>query len=380
MTFDDIVEKATKCIKSQTQIGNETNPRFLAFTAPSSICSEKVRCVLSFKQIDYINYNVDLFSFENYHPNYVEMRALGWNGGSLVGDHDWTGSTSAASFGFDPLVVPTLVDMKEKRVVVDSKKIIEYIEKVIPNPSLYNQSHNKLIEKHVDLVDDTPHAGILYGGDPDNDFLPPILKYALFGVNALQQKSLNKWLNDKSLPASIAHFYEAKLKKCKNVGHTIQNDPEKLRKGIQETRRILAELDRDLEKSKGTWICDNCFTMADLVWHVSLLRLLTFGCGYLTEPMPRVEAYRDRLLSHPRLKTATYTWPGFIPSPNLTTLLWKEGTLAQVERNRALIVLLGFKGGLFLGVKELVKYVLSGTSGVVSLGVIATILAYKRWE
>ena len=51
--------------------------------------------------------------------------------------------------------------MKEKRVVVDSKKIIEYIEKVIPNPSLYEESHNKLIEKHVDLVDDTPHAGIL---------------------------------------------------------------------------------------------------------------------------------------------------------------------------------------------------------------------------
>ena len=119
MTFDDVVEIATKCIKSQTQIGNETNPRFLAFTASSSICSEKVRCVLSFKQIDYINYNVDLYSFGNYHPNYVEMRALGWNGGSLVGDHDWTGSTSAASFGFDPLVVPTLVDMKEKRVVVD---------------------------------------------------------------------------------------------------------------------------------------------------------------------------------------------------------------------------------------------------------------------
>ena len=79
---------------------------------------------------------------------------------------------------------------------------------------------------------------------------------------------------DKSLPASIAHFYEAKLKKCKNVGHIIQNDQEKLRKGIQETRRILDELDRDLEKSKGTWICDNCFTMAELVWHVSLLRFV----------------------------------------------------------------------------------------------------------
>ena len=264
MSFDQIVRKATKCIRSQHQIGLESNPRFLAFTAPSSICSEKVRCVLSFKQVSYISYNVDLFSFENYHPDYVQMRTLGWSGGALVGDHEWTGSTSATTFGFDPLVVPTLVDMKEKRVVVDSKKIIEYIEKVVPNPSLCKEPDNELIDKHIALVDDTPHAGLLYGGDPDNDFLPPVLKYAIFGVNALQQESLKKWLSNKNLPSSLTHFYEAKLKKCIKVGHILQNHPNKLRKGIQETKKILTELDRDLEKSNGKWICDDCFTMADL--------------------------------------------------------------------------------------------------------------------
>ena len=279
MSFDKVVEKATKCIKSRQQIGPEANPRFLAFTAPSSICSEKVRCALSFKKIPYISYNVDFFTFENYQPEYVEMRTLGWTGGSLIGDHEWTGSTSAASFGFDPLVVPTLVDMKEKKVVVDSKRIIEYIDEVVPNPSLYHESYMALIEKHVKLVDDTPHAGILYGGDPDYDFFPPVLKYALFGMNDIQQKSLNKWLNDKNLPTSLKHFYEAKLKKSKNVGHIIQQEPNKLRKGIQETRKILSELDNDLANSTGAWICNDNFTMADLVWHVSLLRFLTFGCG-----------------------------------------------------------------------------------------------------
>ena len=115
--------------------------------------------------------------------------------------------------------------------------------------------------------------------------------------------------------------------------------------------------------------------MADLVWHVSLLRLLTVGCYYLTESMPRVEAYKERLLSHPMLKSATYTWPGYIPSPHLTKLLQKEGSLALVERNRAIIVLMGFQGGIVLGLQELVKYALGGWHAVVSLGITAAILA-----
>ena len=182
MSFEEIVEKAKKCIKTREQIGSERSPRFLAFTAPSSICSEKVRSTLAIKGIPYIHYSVDLFSFENYQPAYVQMRALGWTGGDLVGEHEWTGSTSAAKFGFDPLVVPTLVDMKDKRVVVDSARIVKYIDDALPNPSLYDDTYGDLIQKHISLVDDTPHAGLLYGGDPDKDFLPPVLKNAIFGL------------------------------------------------------------------------------------------------------------------------------------------------------------------------------------------------------
>ena len=117
--------------------------------------------------------------------------------------------------------------------------------------------------------------------------------------------------------------------------------------------------------------------MADLVWHVSLLRFLTFGCSYLTETMPRVEAYRDRLLSHPLLKAATYTWPGFIPSPHLTALLKKEGSFVLAERNRALVVLLGLSGGLFLGLKELIKYLFEGWHGGVIWGILILIFSYS---
>ena len=79
------------------------------------------------------------------------------------------------------------------------------------------------------------------------------------------------------------------------------------------------------------------------------------------------------VFSHPILKEATYTWPGFIPSPYLTPLLQKEASLIKVERNRLLVVLTGFVGGgVRLGAWELVKYLTTGTLAkmyVVILGV-----------
>jgi hypothetical protein len=61
---------------------------------------------------------------ENYKPDYVRMRLLGKpEGKALVGtdDHD--------TKGFDPAVVPTLIDLKTKRVVADSVNICKYIGK-----------------------------------------------------------------------------------------------------------------------------------------------------------------------------------------------------------------------------------------------------------
>ena len=54
-----------------------SKPRFESYHAPSSVCSEKVRCVLLYKGVDFVAYDVDLMSEENYEPEYVAMRNLG---------------------------------------------------------------------------------------------------------------------------------------------------------------------------------------------------------------------------------------------------------------------------------------------------------------
>ena len=135
--FDSIVAAGRKCIKTRSVVGKNSNPRFESFHAPASICSEKVRCALFIKGIDFIAYDVDISTQENYQPAYVAMRNLGRGNQSLVGEHAWTGSTSAEEMGFGPLVVPTLVDNLKKKVIVDSKKILNYIDQEIQTPSLH---------------------------------------------------------------------------------------------------------------------------------------------------------------------------------------------------------------------------------------------------
>ena len=197
--FASIVAAGRKCIKASRVIGNSSSPRFECFHAPSSICSEKVRCTLFIKGVDFIAYDVDLTTQENYQPAYVAMRNLGRGTQSLVGEHAWTGSTSADGMGFDPLVVPTLVDNLKRKVIVDSKKIMDYLDQEIPSPPLYPKVCTDMIVKHVKLVDETPHAGLLYGGDPDNDTKPAFIKQFTSSLVSTQTASLEFRLNDGTL-------------------------------------------------------------------------------------------------------------------------------------------------------------------------------------
>ena len=90
------------------------------------------------------------------------------------------------------------------------------------------------------------------------------------------------------VPQELRPLYEAKLKKNGMVQKTITSKPEVLRNSMSVTKKYLKELNEDLKKSEGPWICGNTLTMADIAWHVSLLRFVTFGCDYLYQDLPEV--------------------------------------------------------------------------------------------
>ena len=64
------------------------------------------------------------------------------------------------------------------------------------------------------------------------------------------------------------------------------------------------------------------------------------------------------------MKTATYKWPGFFPSPNLTPLLREEVSLMAAEMNQVRVVMISYVGGgVVAGTTELVKYLFNGVVG-----------------
>ena len=79
----------------------------------------------------------------------------------------------------------------------------------------------------------------------------------------------------------------------------------------------------------------------------------------------------ERILGHQTMKMATYTWPGYLPSPNLTALLNNEVSLLAAEKNQIKLVLLSFiGGGVSLGTSELMKYIFNGMAARTGVAVL----------
>ena len=69
--------------------------------------------------------------------------------------------------------------------------------------------------------------------------------------------------------------------------------------------------------------------MADLAWHVSLLRLLMFGFSSLYQDLPHTVAYTERILAHSTLKQVSTVFmaqhhtdqlPGYLHLARLSSL------------------------------------------------------------
>ena len=75
----------------------------------------------------------------NYRPGYVRLRLQG--APNLQYAEGYTGQSSVTTEGFDPCVVPTLVDHEKACVVIDSARICNYLDREVDSdPVLMNLS------------------------------------------------------------------------------------------------------------------------------------------------------------------------------------------------------------------------------------------------
>lgn len=301
------------------------SPRFELYHMFLSLCSYKLRTTLAEKEAAYFSHDVDIFppEIQNYYPEYVKLRLEGREDktGDLVSGY--TGRSSAETEGFDPCVVPTLVDHEAGLVVANSKRICIYLDSVLDTGTkLLPDDLKDEIVRQMDIVDRTPHVAALYGAHPDEDVRPAFLRDFMLVVHdqkiAKCQENMALAGDDPELIAA----YEHKIAKEAAAKQFVRTEAD-MREAIQEFRDIIAQLDKDLEATGGEWLFGDRFTLADVFWACSLYRMRWLGLGYIFESedspqySPRVSAYCRRLMERPSFRSSVIDWPMHPPSEHM---------------------------------------------------------------
>jgi 2,5-dichlorohydroquinone reductive dechlorinase len=345
LSFSDLVQHANEALEvpPETHFANGSGkPRFEAYFATFSVCSHKVRAVLAEKKIPHIAHVMRLFARadsipDNYLPGYVRMRLQGAPDARLVGAY--TGQSSVESEGFDPCVVPTLVDHLHQRVVVDSAVICEYLDREAEQGQLLVPAAlSSEISRQIKLVDQAPHVAVLYGKNPHGDTRPESIAKPIEGVHDRKiayLKAAKAMVPDE--PALIA-AYNAKIKKEESAKGFIYERDQMLDAHLRMREHVSA-LQQQLATHSGTWVLGDTYTMADIMWSVSLFRLKWLGLGHLWEAdsaNARVAQYVEQAFMRPSFRQAVIDFPmSTPPTPHIETSanyaqnlhrLWREST------------------------------------------------------
>ena len=327
MNFAEIVEKANSNFTNEHRnkpIGTVrgTEPRFELYHAAPSLCSMKVRTVLAEKNIPYVSHDLNLpvrkDYVECYLPDYVRMRLLGAPDAEFA--RGYTGQSSVTTEGFDPCVVPTLVDHEKERVVIDSSRICTYLDERSSGSKLVPDELADQINDQISLVDQAPHVASLYGAHPDHDPRPKGLKENISGVHAkkiVQLKELREQAKDEQ---ALVEAYDAKIAKESAAGEFVFK-PDEMRAAHNAMDAHVGELERQLSSHAGDWVMGDAYTMADILWTTSIYRMKWLGLGGAWEgndARPRVNQYIDKAFERPGFRSGVPEWPGaYGPSPHV---------------------------------------------------------------
>ncbi|MEM9104779.1 MAG: glutathione S-transferase family protein [Pseudomonadota bacterium] len=292
-------------------------PRFELYHFALSLCSQKVRACLHEKAACYVAHDINLQMplLGNYDPDYVRLRLMG--GADQPMATSYTGRSSVETEGFDPAVVPTLADLHEQRVIVDSVVICMHVDRAIKtHPPLVPKPLAERVAAEIEIVDSTPHVALLYGGHPDGDFRPQRLRENMPGVHNRKIEKLKEARSRAGDDPKLLAAFDAKISK-EEAARNFVATPQSMRQATSETIANIAALE-DRLAHESPWICGETFTLADLFWAVSLFRLAWLGASFCwsgDHPLnaahrPLVASYAERLFARSSVQSAVIHWPG----------------------------------------------------------------------
>ena len=327
--FKSIVSAANHQLGNNSRnrvIGGSQNQdvRFELYHSGPSLCSHKVRTVMAEKKITYRSHDMNIMPDgkaipENYRPSYVRMRLLGKESEKFA--TGYTGESSVSQQGLDPCVVPTLVDHQKECVIVDSGRICEYLEsEVNTGTRLIPDGLQDAIKEQDAIVDRAPHVAILYGAHPDGDMRPSGLAGNIEGVQQRKIRALNAMLDQLDSNDPLVAAYQAKISK-ESGSERFVHDKDSMRGAYAAMAAHADDLEAPLATHSGDWVFGDDFTLADVMYTVSLYRLYWLGLGdNLTAESgrPRVAKYVERAFKRPSFVSAVVNWPfGYSPSPHV---------------------------------------------------------------
>ena len=293
-------------------VGRERSPRFELFHAASSLCSQKVRTVLAEKALPYRSNDMLILSSmgpdglvpaEHYGAAYVRLRLLAAHDTGRDYVSGYSGRTSVETEGFDPCVVPLLVDHQAERVVADSRQICSYLDAVSRQPLQLvpdDPAARAEVMRQVGIVDRIPNGALLYGFHPDADRRPDALKAAMETVYDLKVTVLERMIAAHAGDAALVAAYRAKIVK-EQGGKRVCRDPAFQRDARRHTGELLEGLERDLAAKSFSFVDGHAFSLADAFWGVNLVRLNYLGLSSMWDGRPNVARYFAALARRPSL-------------------------------------------------------------------------------
>lgn len=297
------------------------DPRLELYHFVMSICSQKSRAALFEAGQTFGSNELVIMPplNENYVSEYVELRMASdaAQNAPLVGSY--SGATNVSEEGFDPLVVPTLVDHAEKRVITDSKEIAFYADK-LSGGRLIPQPLSDTVLAEVEIVDQLPHAGLFYGANPDGDTRPPVIQKGMQDAHLRKIEQVERRKANLPAGSSLHKAYEHKLMK-ERAGRLFVSDPQNMRNIIAQARDTIRPLEQRLAGRGKEWVAGDSFTLADIFWGVSLFRLLYLGYDWIWADLPEISTYAKRAFQRPSIVNGAIRWPGHPPGDKIADLI-----------------------------------------------------------
>ncbi|NJL22561.1 MAG: glutathione S-transferase family protein [Leptolyngbyaceae cyanobacterium SM1_3_5] len=236
------------------------------YHASESLCSQKVKLVLAEKELQWKSHLVNLLTFENLQPSYMQLNPKG--------------------------VVPTL--LHEGRVITDSVTIIRYLNEQFPHPLLIptDPALQERMDRWIDVQNRFPMREVMYGNYRSIE-------------GAVLRRSVQ--MKEKLLPQlmqanpELRQQYAAKLEDVQQWNRAIHNADE-----IANLNAKIAPMLDQLEAqlSQTTWLCGNHYSLADTVWTAVLNRLDKFNDLWADQTRPALNSYLNQLKSRPSFNAA----------------------------------------------------------------------------